>query len=79
MTQQTIELALLELTAGSHKVRPAAAAKLLKVTRARIGRAIDRLESEGLVHTVANPHDERSRLVCLTSAGQMRALRMAAR
>lgn len=76
MTEPSIESALLELTAARHRIRPAAAAKLLNVTRMRITRATERLRAEGLIDTEPHPGDARSCLLLLTSEGESRAMGM---
>lgn len=70
----SVEAAVLEMTAQSHRLRPASAAKQLNVSRAKLQKAIDRLEAAGLVFTAPNPHDERQRVVCLTDMGESFAL-----
>jgi DNA-binding MarR family transcriptional regulator len=72
----SIEAALLELAAQTHRVRPSQAARELGVSRSRLQKAVEFLESRGLAYTAPNPHDERSRVVCLTPQGQMRTLEL---
>lgn len=74
----SVEATLLELAAQSHRVRPSQAAREIGVSRSRLQKAVEFLESQGLAYTAPNPHDERSRVVCLTAEGQMRTLELRA-
>lgn len=72
----SLETALIDLTARSHRLRPAKAARTLGVTRARVQKAIEQLVAEGLAFNAPDPHDGRVNVVCLTTSGQMRALEL---
>ena len=71
---ESVEIAVLDLIARAHRMRPATVARALDVSRKRVEGAINRLIADGLVFTMPNPHDERSNVVCLTATGHARAL-----
>lgn len=71
----SVEAVILEMTARSHRLRPASAAKDLNVSRGRLQRVINQLETQGLVITAPDPHDERQSVVRLTELGERQALR----
>ena len=60
----------------SHLVRtvdgksPLTLAKTLQVTKGTMTHTLTRLEAQGLIHTVSNPRDGRSKLVYLTPKGR---------
>ena len=69
----SIEATVLGLVARAHRLRPATAARSLDITRKKLQTAIDHLEADGLVHVEPHPHDDRSKMVSLTSAGRTHA------
>ena len=71
---ESLEAAVLDMVAKVHRMRPATAAKTMDISRKRIESAINRLVDEGLVYTLPNPHDDRSKVVCLTANGHMQAV-----
>jgi DNA-binding MarR family transcriptional regulator len=71
---EILDAQVLSLAASSLRLRPARAAEQLNVTRSALDRSIGRLMAAGLVSSIANPNDARSRLVCLTPAGTQHVL-----
>ena len=62
--------ALAALWASGDELRLARLAERLSRTRSSITQLVDRLESDGLMIRVADPHDRRARLAALTPAGR---------
>lgn len=67
------QLSLLFLLAHSQgPVTPSAAASVLGVTRGAVTQLVDGLRAAGLVESVPNPRDHRSRILQLTGAERRR-------
>lgn len=67
------QLSLLFLLAHSREaVTPSAAASALGVTRGAVTQLVDPLRAAGLVESVPNPQDRRSRILQLTDVEQRR-------